>query len=117
MSRGWKTAVMVVSAAGIVSTPLFWLLNGPDTGQLVGASVQAAVSIAALVYAVLAVPGPGPRDRAARTGRAVARDGGHTVTGIKRPKGRGSGSATVTDTGPATATGKGSKGVTGIDYS
>ncbi len=108
---------MVVSVAGIVSTPVFWLWNGPNTGQLVGASVQAAVSIAALVYAVLAVPGPGPRDRVARTGRVNARDGGQAVTGIKRPKGRGSGSATTTDTGPGTAAGKGSKGVTGIDYS
>lgn len=117
MSRGWKIAVILVSVAGIVSTPLFWLLNGPNTGQLVGASVQGAVSIAALVYAVLAVPGQGPTDRVARTGRVIARDGGQAVTGIRRPKGRGSGSSTATDTGPSTAIGKGSKGVSGIDYS
>ncbi|MER8046430.1 hypothetical protein [Streptomyces sp. NPDC094032] len=41
---------MVVAVAGIISTPLVWLLNSPDTGQLVGASVQAAAGIAALVW-------------------------------------------------------------------
>ncbi|WP_338675250.1 hypothetical protein V1460_21375 [Streptomyces sp. SCSIO 30461] len=116
MSRGWKTALMVVSLAGIVSTPLFWLLDGPDTGQLVGASVQAAASIAALLYAILAAPASDSRNRVVRTGSANARDGGQAVTGIKLPNGRGDGSSTATDTGPSTATGQGSRAVSGIDH-
>lgn len=59
MSRGWKITVMVVGVAGVVSTPLVWLLDSPDTGQLVGASVQAATGIAALVWALLQRP-PAP---------------------------------------------------------
>jgi hypothetical protein len=106
---------MVLSVAGIVSTPLFWLLDGPDTGQLVGASVQAAASIAALVYAILAAPASDSRNRVLRTGSANAQDGGQAVTGIKLPNG-GGGSSTATDTGPSTATGQGSRAVSGIDH-
>jgi hypothetical protein len=48
MSQGWKITVIVLATVGVVSTPLFWLLESPDAGQLAGASVQAAVGIAAL---------------------------------------------------------------------
>lgn len=109
MGQGWRITIIVVAAAGIVSTPLIWLLNGPDAGELVGASIQVAVGIAALVWALLQrPPSAGPRDRATRTGRA-SRGG---VTGIKRPGGRGRGSATAKDTGEA----EGKNSVSGIDY-
>ncbi|WP_406052227.1 hypothetical protein OG280_37265 [Streptomyces virginiae] len=110
MTRGRKIAVVVVAVACIVSTPLFWLLNGPNTGQLVGASVQAAAGVAALVWALFQHPTPaGPVDRATNTGEAS----GGGVTGIKRPGGRGDGSATAEGTGDA----KGQGSVSGIDYS
>lgn len=56
-----------------MSTPLIWLLDGPDGGQLVGASVQAAVGIVALVWALFQHPSPatGPRDSVSRTGKAT----------------------------------------------
>ncbi|MGW4506833.1 hypothetical protein ACWENO_19570 [Streptomyces sp. NPDC004436] len=101
---------MVVAVALIVSTPLFWLLNGPDTGQLVGASVQAAAGVAALVWALFQRSAPaGPVDKATDTGEAS--EGG--VTRIKRPGGRGEGSASAEGTGDA----KGRGSVSGIDYS
>ncbi|MEU3598920.1 hypothetical protein ABZ714_09355 [Streptomyces sp. NPDC006798] len=110
MSRGWKITVIVAAGLGIVSTPLVWLLDGPGAGQLAGASVQAAVAVVALVWAVLQRPDPsGPADRASQTGAAT--DGG--VTGIRRPGGRGSGSAGAERTGEA----RGPGSVSGIDYS
>ncbi|MDQ1041909.1 hypothetical protein [Streptomyces sp. V4I2] len=110
MTQGWKIAIIVLAAAGIVSTPLLWLLNSPGAGQLAGASVQAAVGVVALVWALFQHPAPaGPTDKATRTGKA-SRGG---LTGIKRPGGRGRGSASATRTGDAS--GKGS--VSGIDYS
>lgn len=121
MSRGWKITVVVAAVAGIVSTPLFWLLNSPDTGQLVGASVQAAVAIAALVWALFQQPptgqAPGPVDVAASTGKATSTGGGSAGTGVRRPAGAGSGSATAERTGDASADGAGSSASTGIDYS
>ncbi|MEU1467390.1 hypothetical protein ABZ434_04110 [Streptomyces sp. NPDC005761] len=116
MSHTWKIAVMAVALAGIVSTPLIWLLDSPDSGQLVGASVQGAVAIAAFVWALFQNTGGQVDDVAARTGESVAADGGTAVTGVKRPKGRGSGSAKVRNTGKAKATGKGSRAVSGVDY-
>nr|WP_179350365.1 hypothetical protein [Streptomyces sp. Alain-F2R5] len=110
MSQGWKIAVIVVAVAGVVSTPLVWLLDGPGAGQLAGATVQAAVGIAALVWALFQrPPSTGPADRAVETGNAS--DGG--VTGIRRPGGRGGGSATAERTGDAS----GKNSVSGIDYS
>ncbi|MFF8432871.1 hypothetical protein [Streptomyces bacillaris] len=110
MSQGWKVTVIVLGAVGIFSTPLIWLLDGPDAGQLAGASIQAAVGTAALVWALFQHPSPaGPRDRAARTGKA-SRGG---VTGVKRPGGGGRGSATAERTGEAS----GKNSVSGIDYS
>ncbi|MER6916035.1 hypothetical protein ABT354_30545 [Streptomyces sp. NPDC000594] len=109
MSRGWKITVIALAGAGVVSTPLLWLLDGSGTGQLVGASVQAAVAVAALLWALFQRPAPsGPTDSADRTGTAT----GGGVTGIRRPGGRGSGSATAERTGDA----RGPDSVSGIDY-
>ncbi|WAX79576.1 hypothetical protein [Streptomyces sp. KMM 9044] len=110
MTQRRKPAVLVLAVVGIVSTPLIWLLDSPDAGQLAGASIQAAVGIAALVWALFQRPSPaGPKDKATRTGKATR--GG--VTGIKRPGGRGKGSATAERTGEASGEGS----VSGIDYS
>ncbi|MFF1338132.1 hypothetical protein ACFVYT_09495 [Streptomyces sp. NPDC058290] len=117
MSQGLKITVIVLALVGIASTPLVWLLDGPDGGQMVGASVQAGAGIAALVWAWFQHPGNRTEDTAAHTGEARANDGGTAVAGVKRPKGRGSGSAKATRTGKATATGEGSNASSGIDYS
>ncbi|MER5972858.1 hypothetical protein ABT112_24520 [Streptomyces sp. NPDC002055] len=122
MSQVWKITVIVAAAAGVVSTPLVWLLDSPDTGQLVGASVQAATGIAALFWALLQrppapVPAPGPADLAVGTGKADGTDGGTAHTGVRRPGGAGTGSAKAEQTGDATAHGSGSRASTGIDYS
>ncbi|MCB5167465.1 hypothetical protein LG634_21875 [Streptomyces bambusae] len=110
MSQGKKIAVIVLATAGVLSTPLIWLLDSPDAGQLAGATVQAAVGIAALVWALLQrLPSAGPTDRAGRTGKAER--GG--TSGIRRPGGRGRGSATADRTGDAS----GANSVSGIDYS
>ncbi|MFB8046050.1 hypothetical protein ACFC8F_32695 [Streptomyces hydrogenans] len=77
---------------------------------MVGACVQAAAGIAALVWALLQHPAPaGPVDRANDTGEA----NGGGVTGVKRPGGQGRGSATAERTGDAS----GPNSVSGIDYS
>ncbi|MGW6823173.1 hypothetical protein [Streptomyces sp. NPDC055005] len=119
MSRGWKTVVVLVALAGIVSTPLLWLLDKPDTGQLVGASVQGATGIAALLWALFHKPDAlEPADTAVDTGRAEASGGGTARTGVKRPgDGGGSGVARAERTGDATATGSGSSASTGVDHS
>jgi hypothetical protein len=39
----------MLAVAGVASTPLVWLLDGPSAGQMAGACVQAAVGIGALV--------------------------------------------------------------------
>ncbi|MFD8686917.1 hypothetical protein [Streptomyces sp. NPDC059651] len=107
---------MAVALAGVVSTPLIWLLDGPGSGQLVGASVQGAVGIAAFVWALFQNTTGRADDVAVRTGGSEAEDGGTAVTGVKRPKGRGSGSAQARNTGKAKARGKGSRAVSGVDY-
>ncbi|MGW4892522.1 hypothetical protein ACWEQL_09680 [Kitasatospora sp. NPDC004240] len=121
LSRGWTVAVIVVAVVGIASTPVFWLMDGPDTGQLVGASVQGAAGIVALVWGVLqhrsAASGFGSIDTAVRTGAAEAADGGVARTGVRRPNGSGGGGSRAERTGNATATGQGSTAVTGIDHS
>lgn len=95
MTQGWKTTVIVLAMVGIVSTPLIWLLDSPGAGALAGASIQAAVGIAALVWALFQRPSPvGPTDKATRTGKAK-------------------GSATAERTGAASGEGS----VSGIDYS
>lgn len=122
MSQGWKITVIVAAVAGVVSTPLVWLLDSPDTGQLVGATVQAATGIAALVWALLQrppapTPVPGPADLAVETGNAEGTDGGTAHTGVRRRGGAGTGSAKAERTGNATAQGPGSSAGTGVDYS
>ncbi|MFF8955101.1 hypothetical protein [Streptomyces sp. NPDC014894] len=110
MARLWKITIIVVAGLGIVSTPLIWLWDGPGAGQLTGASVQAAVAVAALVWAVLQPPSPaGPADTVSRTGTATR----GAVTGIRRPGGLGRGSAAVERSGEAS----GPNSVSGIDYS
>ncbi|WP_202929661.1 hypothetical protein [Streptomyces sp. TR1341] len=110
MTQGRKITVIVLAVVGIASTPLIWLLNNPEAGALAGASIQAAVGIVALVWALLQHPSPaGPTDKASRTGKAT----GGGVTGIRRPGGRGRGAATAERTGEASGT----DSVSGIDYS
>ncbi|MEU1012568.1 hypothetical protein [Streptomyces sp. NPDC005890] len=121
VSQSWKITVMVAAVAGIVSTPLLWLLDSPDTGQLVGASVQAATGIAALAWALLqrppvAAPPPGPSDVAVDTGNAEGTGGGTAHTGVRRPGATGTGTAKAERTGNATADGPGSSASTGVDY-
>ncbi|WTX16583.1 hypothetical protein OG303_33090 [Streptomyces sp. NBC_00005] len=117
MTRGWKITVVVLAVVGIISTPLVWLLNGPDGGQFVGASVQAAAGVGALVWAVRQpTPVSGPRDEVSDSGKSEASDSGTAHTGIRRPGGRGRGWARVKRSGKATAKGPGSKAGTGIDY-
>jgi hypothetical protein len=53
-------------------------------------------------------------DTAVATGRAVAREGGSAVTGIKNAGGGGRGPARAVHTGDAEATGPGSSAVSGI---
>lgn len=119
MSRGRKITIIVASVAGIVSTPLIWLLDSPDSGQLTGASVQAATGTAALLWALLrrpVAPTPGAVDVAADTGKAEATGGAAAHTGVRRPGGAGNGSATAERTGDATAQDPDSRAGTGIDY-
>ena len=111
--------MIVAALVGIVSTPLFWLLDGPDTGQLVGASIQAATGVCALIWAWLqptVPPTVGPQDTAVRTGRAEASDGGRAHTGIHRRSGAATRAAHAQHTGDAIAQGRGSSAGTGIDY-
>nr|WP_232544476.1 hypothetical protein [Streptomyces buecherae] len=105
----------VAAVLVIISTPAFWLLDGPDTGQLVGASVQAATGVSTLVWAWIQSAAEA-RDSAARTGRAEASGGGRAHTGIRRRGAGGSGAARVQQSGDAVAHGQGSSAGTGIDY-
>ncbi|MFJ5973404.1 hypothetical protein [Streptomyces sp. NPDC093060] len=117
MSRRWKIAVTVLGVAGIVSTPVIWLLGSPDSGQLAGASIQVAVGVVALLWALFQHPGGSTDDLAVRTGQARAADAGTAVTGVRRAQSSASGSAKAERTGNATATGESSRAVSGIDYS
>ncbi|WP_329500811.1 hypothetical protein [Kitasatospora herbaricolor] len=109
--------MLTVAGAAIVSTPLVWLLDGTDTGQLVGASVQGATGIAALVRAWWRPSVTGPTDVAADTGKAQATSGGKAVSGVRRPGAAGTGSARAARTGDASADGSDSSATTGIDHS
>ncbi|MGW2721614.1 hypothetical protein [Streptomyces sp. NPDC001492] len=110
---------MVAAVVLTASTPFFWLLDTPDTGQLVAASVQGATGIAALVWALIQPPAA-PRQAGivvADTGKAKATGGGQASTGVRRPQDAGSGPVRAERTGDATADGSGSSANTGIDYS
>ncbi|GAB2745657.1 hypothetical protein GCM10027072_47310 [Streptomyces bullii] len=116
--------MLTVAVLVIVSTPLVWLLGNPDAGQLVGASVQAATGVAALVWALIQRESAGSgsalrsRDRnvAVATGRAEAEDGATASTGVRRPTGAPGGSARAKRTGDAVARGEGSRASTGVDF-
>ncbi|OPC76592.1 hypothetical protein B4N89_46860 [Embleya scabrispora] len=99
---------------------MVWLVDGPDTGQLVGASVQGATGVGALVWALFQkppVPAPQPvNEEAVDTGRAEATRGGDAHSGIRGPAGPGGGSARAEHTGDAVADGPGSSAGTGIDH-
>ncbi|MEU1515006.1 hypothetical protein ABZ490_23140 [Streptomyces sp. NPDC005811] len=114
MTRPWKIVLIVVGVACIAATPMVWMLNGPGTGELVGASLQVATGVAALAWAWL---DRRQGDSATDTGQAKASGGGSAHTGIRGPGGLGTGSARVDRTGDATADGSGSSAGTGIDYS
>jgi hypothetical protein len=114
LSGRGKAVVTAVAALVIMSTPALWLLDGPDTGQLVGASVQAATGVGALVWAWVQ-PVAQAGDYATRTGHAQASGGGEAHTGIRRRHG-GSGAARVQQSGDAVARGRDSSASTGIDY-
>jgi hypothetical protein len=118
VSRSRKITIMVVAVVLTVSTPFFWLLNSPDTGQLVAASVQGATGIAALVWALMQSPAtPQPGVAAVDTGKAKATDGGRASTGVRRPQDAGNGPIRAERTGDATADGPDSSASTGVDYS
>lgn len=76
MSRRMRITALVVAIVLTVSTPFFWLLDNPDTGQLVAASVQGATGIAALVWALMqSQVDPQPAVAAIDTGKANATGG------------------------------------------
>jgi hypothetical protein len=109
---------MVVAVVLTVSTPFFWLLDNPDTGQLVAASVQGATGIAALVWALMqSSANSQPGVAAVDTGKAKATGGGRASTGVRRPQEAGSGPVRAERTGDATADGPGSSASTGVDFS
>ncbi|WP_244304043.1 hypothetical protein [Streptomyces lydicus] len=119
MSPYMRIALIVVAVAAIASTPLLWLVNGPDAGQLTGAAIQSATGVGALVWALLQRAGTsaaGPVDTAVETGRAEATGGGTARTGVRRARRTGAGAATAKRTGEATASGEGSTAVSGVDY-
>ncbi|WP_345665601.1 hypothetical protein [Streptomyces venetus] len=124
MSRSRTAGVLTVAVLVIVSTPLVWLLGSPDAGQLVGASVQAATGVAALVWAVFRRvsddSGSARRSRdqnvAVATGRAQAEGGAIASTGVRRPARAPGGSARAERTGDAVARGEGSRASTGVDF-
>ncbi|MFE7128289.1 hypothetical protein [Streptomyces sp. NPDC057617] len=118
MSRRRKITVMVMAGVLTVSTPFFWLLNNPDTGQLVAASVQGATGVAALAWALMqSSANPQPGVATVDTGTAKATGGGRATTGVRRPQGTGSGPVRAERTGDATADGPGSSASTGVDFS
>ncbi|PTH84643.1 hypothetical protein C9J60_32355 [Streptomyces sp. A244] len=106
----------MVATVAIGSTPAVWLLGSADTGQLVGASVQAAVGIAALVWMLFQPTNNRVRDSAVRTGRAAAYGGATAVSGIRHGQSPDFSGGTVEGTGNASATGEGSSAVSGIDF-
>ncbi|MFE4539314.1 hypothetical protein ACFRKB_30340 [Streptomyces scopuliridis] len=121
MSRSRKITVMVVAVVLMASTPFFWLMDNPDTGQMVGASVQGAVGIGALVVALMrssADPEPPQLGFVVLdTGRATVTDGGQAATGVRGTPEAGNVPFRVERTGDATADGPGSSASTGVDLS
>lgn len=120
MSRRWKISAMAVGGVLIISTSFFWLLDNPDTGQLVAAFVQCLTGFVALIPALFpsrATPESHAVDTVMSTGKAKATSGGQASTGIRRPRGAGNRPARAEQTGDANADGSGSNANTGVDYS
>ncbi|RSN42535.1 hypothetical protein DMH12_33430 [Streptomyces sp. WAC 04229] len=118
MSRSRKITVVVVAVVLTASTPFFWLLDNPDTGQLVAASVQGATGIATLVWALMQSPvNPQAGVVVVDTGTAEATGGGRASTGVRGSQEVGNGPARAERTGDATADGPDSSASTGIDFS
>jgi hypothetical protein len=123
VSRRWKIVIGVIAGAGIALTPAYWLLGGPDAGQLVAGSVQCTTGIIALAWAVFvptatppALGGqPAAGTSAVDTGKAYAENGGRVNTGVHGPLGAGSGPVRAERTGIGSADGPGSSANTGID--
>lgn len=117
MSQAWKITVVVIATSAIVSTPLAWLLNGPDTGQIVGASIQGASGMAALLWALFQPPSAAPptNEELVDSGDAEATRGIDAQTGIRGAAGAGGGSARAERTGDAFADGPDSRAGTGVD--
>lgn len=118
MSPNGKITVVVVAVLLTASTPFFWLLDNPNSGQLVAASVQGATGIAALVWALLqSSAGPRPGIVVVDSGRAQASGGGSASTGVRGSQTAGSVPVRVERTGDATSDGPGSSASTGVDLS
>ncbi|MGW1278841.1 hypothetical protein ACWD4V_18055 [Streptomyces tsukubensis] len=117
MSRRRRITVAAVAIVLMASTPVFWLLGSPNTGQLVAASIQGATGISALLWAFLQAsrPAPQPESAVTDTGKARATGGGRASTGVRRPQ--EALPTRVERTGDATAEGPGSSANTGIDFS
>jgi hypothetical protein len=119
MSRGLKIILITLSVTGGASIPLVWLLDGPNAGQLVGATLQFAVAVAAFCWAVWPDAPRSVRARyaAVRTGAARAEDGGVANSGVRiRGRwGRNVASARAEATGTAMAGGRNSNANSGVD--
>ncbi|MET8948535.1 hypothetical protein ABZX30_34690 [Streptomyces sp. NPDC004542] len=108
MSRRRKITVIGVAVVLTVSTSFFWLLDTPDTGQLVAASVQGPTGIVTLVWALMqSSVNPQPGVAAIDTGNARATTGGRASTGVQRAQDAGSGPVRAERTGDASADGPG----------
>lgn len=117
MSLGWKIVAVTLGAAVVASAPFAWLLSGPDTGQLIAATVQILLGLAAVLVPWFLPSPAGSTDQVEDSGEAKATNGGSAGTGIRRQRGAaGGGSGTVRRSGPATADGPGSRAYTGIEY-
>ncbi|MDT3395338.1 hypothetical protein RKE29_01515 [Streptomyces sp. B1866] len=121
ISKGKMAAIVAAAAAAIVSTPLYWLLGGPDTGQLVAASLQGATGVFALAWALLTspvAPEPVPRDVTDVVvkdgGSASASGGGTAISGALLRNGAVREPIWVEKSGHATAEGAQSTACSGI---
>ncbi|MFD7088509.1 hypothetical protein ACFV94_11925 [Streptomyces sp. NPDC059896] len=124
VSKRVKAVIVASAAAAIVSTPLYWLLGGPDSGQLAAASVQGATGVIALAWSLLTArapsePEPAPRatdavDVASDTGKSSARDGGRAISGVLRESRADGRPARVERSGDAIAEGPGSVACLGV---
>ncbi|MQT00477.1 hypothetical protein FF041_09625 [Streptomyces jumonjinensis] len=112
--------MMASAAVAIVSTPLYWLLGGPDGGQLAAASVQGTTGVIALAWSLLTSPAAAElgstevADAAIDTGKASAGDGGEAVTGIVRGSRAEGRPVRVEKSGDATAEGPGGFACSGV---